>query len=361
MDPILTSNSVKNLLRDFFVPCKENGFKPKVLETQAFVMFLGFLFALKILTLISFWGNFGATIFNQVALEDLYVLANETRVANGVNKLQSSSKLEAVAQLKLADMFQNNYFAHISPAGVDPWYWFDRINYDYKIAGENLAMNFMSSNEVMDAWLNSESHKKNLLLKDFQETGIAVGSGVINGQKTVVVVQVFGTSRTPVLAVQTKPAIKSKQVVKPKPSVIPKLKIDPVISVSPAIIAKNEITPKIEVRPEIKSEPISLRKAIANFPQVKSAVEERKFLSEYGPFFANDGLRKLMIVLAIFTITILILKIFVAFHIQFPWLIFRAIILIMVSVSFVLIKDESLMFDKTIITDYAEIIILGNK
>src|SRR3990167_2249915 len=106
---------MKELLKDLFVPCKENGFKPRILETQFFFILFGLLVGLKILTIVSFWGNFGATIFNQVSQGDLYTLTNEVRVANGVEKFQISSKLEAVAQLKLADMFQNNYFAHTSP------------------------------------------------------------------------------------------------------------------------------------------------------------------------------------------------------------------------------------------------------
>src|SRR3989344_9243521 len=219
---LIQAKFMKELLRDFFVPCKENGFKPRILETQFFFMLLGLLVGLKILTLISFWGNFGATIFNQVSQNDLYVLTNETRTANGVEKLQVSSKLEATAQLKLADMFQNNYFAHTSPSGVDPWSWFNRANYDYRLAGENLAMSFMSSDEVVRAWLNSESHKKNLLLSEFKETGIAVGSGMINGQQTVAVVQVFGTPRTTALAVQTKPISQVKPTITPKPRLTPK-------------------------------------------------------------------------------------------------------------------------------------------
>ncbi len=346
---------IKNLLRDFLIPCQENDFKPRILETQFFFILLGLLIGLKILTLVSFWGNFGATIFNEVSQGDIYALTNDARTANGVGKLQVSSKLEAAAQLKLADMFQGNYFAHISPVGINPWHWFDKANYNYKVAGENLAMSFMSSNDVMNAWLNSESHRKNLLLNDFQEIGIAVGSGIINGQQTTVVIQEFGAPRAQTLAVQTKP------IAKVAPSVVPK--ISPTLKPSPA--PKPSLTPKpspvpkpsLTPRPVVKVSPVSLKNAIAAIPQVKSATVEKSLWADYGPFsfFANDSLKKIMMVFVAMAILILFLKVFVTFSVQHPALILKSVLLIVVSLAFVLIKDDKFMLNKVQITDKAEI------
>lgn len=330
---------MKELFRDFFIPCEKNGFKPRILETQFFFLLLGLLVGLKILTLVSFWGNFGATIFNQVSQDDLYTLINDTRTANGVNKLQVNSKLEAVAQLKLSDMFRNNYFAHTSPSGVDPWDWFDKANYDYQLAGENLAMSFISSDEVLNAWLKSESHRKNLLLNNFKETGIAVGSGIINGQQTVAVVQVFGTPKISVLEVQAKPISKIKSGIIPKPSLTPQI----------------NSTPKPQTT--IKTDPISLKKIVATIPQVKSAIADKYFWEEYGPYLVNDSLKKIMILFAVMAVLILFLKVFVAFSVQFPKLILRSAILIVISLSLVFIKDENFIQNKIKITEKAEIII----
>ena len=342
---------MKNLLRDFFVPCQENGFRPKVLETQFFFILLGLLIGLKIMTLVSFQGNFGATIFNQVSQSDLYVLTNEARIANGVGKLQISSKLEAAAQLKLADMFQNNYFAHTSPAGIEPWYWFGKANYDYRMAGENLAMNFISSNEVLQAWLNSESHRKNLLLNDFQETGIAVGSGMINGQQTIVVVQEFGRPRTaPVLVVNN---IKPVATPRPSPSTTVSGSPAPSPSTKPNLTPKPSLTPK----PIIKATPISLKKVVQAIPQVKSAESKKYSWPEYVSYFANDSFKKMMILFSAITVLILLLKVFVSFRIQFPALILKSALLIVISLSFVLIKDEKFTFNKIQIPDKAAIII----
>ncbi len=315
---------MSRVLRVFFIPCKENDFKPRILESQFFFMLLGLLVGIKILSLISFSSFLGADIFNQVSQGDLYSLTNKARIENGVDQLKVSSRLEAVAQLKLADMFQNSYFAHTSPAGVTPWDWFDKANYNYQLAGENLAMNFLSSQEVLKAWLNSESHRKNLLLKDFKEIGIAVGSGIINGQKTIVVVQEFGTSRASIISV---PAVKN-------PKVTPTAK--PVV---------------------VKSKPISLKQvAIAKpAPQVKSASTQKIATSEYKGYFINKSAENAMIVFAMAAFLILFLKVFVAFRIQFPSLILRSVLLIIISLGFILVKDDHFFASKLKITSQAEI------
>ena len=325
------------ILKKFFIPCEENDFKPRILGFQVFFVLLGFLVGIKLVGIFSYSSLLGADIFNQISQDDLYTLTNKARIENGVNQLNVNSKLEVAAQLKLNDMFQNNYFAHISPTGIEPWDWFNKSNYDYKLAGENLAMNFLSSNEVLKAWLSSESHRNNLLLKDFKEIGIAIGSGLINGQKTIVVVQEFGTSRisavkAPVIKPVVKPVIVS---VSPKPqNVVPK----------PSVVIK-------------KSNPVSLKQIAIVEPisQVKAAITGKTAWSEYGGYFANNNARNIIIVFVTVAFLALILKVFVAFRIQFPALIFRSILLIAISIAFLFVKDSQFFTSKIKITDRAEI------
>lgn len=168
-----------------------------LLKNQLFCIFIGL--SAGTMAILPFGSYLNATILNQVSQKELYVLTNEARISNDLGRLQVNPNLELAAQLKLADMFQGNYFAHTSPAGIKPWSWFNKVHYGYRLAGENLAMNFLSSDEVVNSWLKSESHRRNLLSKYFKETGIAVGSGIINGEMTMVVVQVFGTPQISVV------------------------------------------------------------------------------------------------------------------------------------------------------------------
>ncbi len=119
-------------------------------------------------------------------------LANGDRVKNRLDHLVINEKLTAAAQLKANDMASHSYFAHVSPAGVEPWHWFKEAGYDFTYAGENLAIDFADSEDVNSAWMNSPTHRANLLDQHFTEIGIATAEGFYQGHPTTFVVQEFG-------------------------------------------------------------------------------------------------------------------------------------------------------------------------
>lgn len=122
-------------------------------------------------------------------------MTNQTRVKEGLNILKVNPELSAAAAAKAEDMIKNGYFAHFSPTNVSPWFWIKQNGYNYKYAGENLAMNFGETDQVINGWLNSPTHKANLLNSKYQDIGVAVLSGQVNGQSRVVVVQMFGSPK----------------------------------------------------------------------------------------------------------------------------------------------------------------------
>lgn len=119
-------------------------------------------------------------------------LANGDRNANGLATLRMNPALVAVAQAKANDMAAKGYFAHVSPEGIDPWHWFHEVGYEYSFAGENLAIDFSDSGDVERAWMNSPTHRQNILNSQFTEIGIATAQGIYEGRSTTFVVQVFG-------------------------------------------------------------------------------------------------------------------------------------------------------------------------
>lgn len=123
-------------------------------------------------------------------------LTNDQRVANNVGLLTENNLLKQAAQLKADDMASRGYFSHNTPDGKTPWYFLNQVNYKYKLAGENLAVNFFESDEVARAWMASPSHRANIVKKDYTEIGIAVASGIYEGRSAVFVVQFFGTPQT---------------------------------------------------------------------------------------------------------------------------------------------------------------------
>lgn len=132
-------------------------------------------------------------------------LTNDERKDERLKTLVRNPLLDEAARLKAIHMRDNDYFEHFSPEGVSPWYWFDEVGYDYVHAGENLAVFFDDSEDVVKAWMDSPLHKDNILKAEYTEIGVATVEAEHKGYKTVFVVQLFGTpAQKPTLA-QTAP------------------------------------------------------------------------------------------------------------------------------------------------------------
>ncbi len=118
---------------------------------------------------------------------------NRERQKLGLPLLKENTKLNASAELKLKDMFAQQYFEHVSPSGVAVKDLTTQTNYRFIIIGENLALgNFDSDADIVTAWMNSPGHRANILNQRFTEIGVAVGQGIFEGHKTWIGVQHFG-------------------------------------------------------------------------------------------------------------------------------------------------------------------------
>jgi hypothetical protein len=126
-------------------------------------------------------------------VRDAVALVNEERAKHGLPALSISDELSLSASKKLTDMETSKYFAHTSPAGKTPWRFFDAVGYDYRYAGENLAIHFKTPEAEHTAWMESEKHCQNILDPRFREIGMSVRKVFMEGRETVLVVQHFGT------------------------------------------------------------------------------------------------------------------------------------------------------------------------
>lgn len=134
--------------------------------------------------------------FAAVSASTLVSLTNSARAQEGLGDLSVNSKLVVAANAKAQDMFSNQYFAHTSPQGKTPWDFIQSAGYDYVYAGENLAIGYSDSNELQNAWMNSASHRENILNPNFREIGIVALSGEYQGAQTIIVVEEFGSTST---------------------------------------------------------------------------------------------------------------------------------------------------------------------
>lgn len=130
---------------------------------------------------------------SQIAPAEIIRLTNLEREKQGLSDVNLDPELSAAAAQKAADMFARDYWAHVSPIGTQPWFFITAAGYNYRYAGENLARDFSDPNSVVTAWMNSPSHRENLLSAKYHDIGVAVVDGKLGGQETTLVVQMFGT------------------------------------------------------------------------------------------------------------------------------------------------------------------------
>lgn len=118
---------------------------------------------------------------------------NSQREKYGSSSLIENEKLNIMAEVKVQDMFKNQYFAHYSPAGVGAKDLAESIGYEFISIGENLALgNFQNDEMLVQGWMDSPGHRENILNESYQEIGVAVLKGIFDGKSTWLAVQHFG-------------------------------------------------------------------------------------------------------------------------------------------------------------------------
>ncbi|HET6622713.1 MAG TPA: CAP domain-containing protein [Candidatus Saccharimonadales bacterium] len=136
---------------------------------------------------------------------------NQQRVKAGLPKLSENSLLDASAQAKAEAMVKQDYWSHVSPDGIEPWQFFNDAGYSYRKAGENLAYGFTSAEGTVTAWMNSPTHRDNLL-GNYRDVGFGIASSShYQGGRYTVVVAHYG------LPAQTAAATTTNQAISPPP------------------------------------------------------------------------------------------------------------------------------------------------
>ncbi|MBI5765803.1 CAP domain-containing protein [Candidatus Falkowbacteria bacterium] len=128
-----------------------------------------------------------------VNARELIGLTNQYRQEHGLSALSPNARLAQAAVNKARDLLAKQYFNHTSPEGKNFSDWIKEVNYQYFYVGENLAIDFDNNQEVFEAWLNSPTHKDNIVKPQYSEIGLAALKGKYKNRPTTMVVQLFGT------------------------------------------------------------------------------------------------------------------------------------------------------------------------
>lgn len=226
-------------IHHWFIPHRETHQKAHLLRWHFLVIYLLLFILLRVgFDLISYYQPGVLGLNSQITVEEIVAQTNEERAKSGLSPVAVNEKLNQAAALKAQNMFAENYWAHFAPSGKDPWGFILSSGYKFSYAGENLARNFYNSEDVVRAWMNSPTHKDNIVNKNYREIGVAVVDGVLLGQKTTLVVQMFGSEYLPIASLP-QVNVSGTQIDVPKEEVVasrPVLAIGTPQEVRPALI-----------------------------------------------------------------------------------------------------------------------------
>jgi hypothetical protein len=303
-----------NKLKLWFIPSKENNFRPRFLDGKI-LFYLVILITILKFSLFPFFLYFPKTsFFAEITKSVLIELTNKTRKNNGLSPLKENQILNEVAQLKAQDMLSKNYFSHKSPEGLWVWNLIEKLGYKYQVAGENLAIGFLDSEEVHRAWLNSPLHKANILNSSFQEIGISVLKGNFQGNEVYLVVQVFASPKI----------TQTKEFEIKKPATLS------------ATTSKKEIAQK-ENLPTPTSSSLLIKEISG--AKTKSPSFLKSLVLNYHNF-----VQKFVYGVLIFVIFILLITIFVKIDVQYPDLILKTLGFIFLLILFSLLDKQDILY-----------------
>lgn len=206
-----------------FVPSHRNDHVPHVLKHHVLLGYSLIFILVKALFISAHILLPASSVYSgAVTAENIIRLTNVARAAAGLPELKANGRLASAAFEKAEDMVLNGYFAHTSPAGLAPWHWIRKNGYDYRYAGENLAIHFFTAEGAHEGWMASPTHRSNILDERYSEIGVGVARGRYDDYDTIFVVQMFGRPKA-----EEAPAPAAPAAVEPAPPAAPEPEPEP--------------------------------------------------------------------------------------------------------------------------------------
>jgi uncharacterized protein YkwD len=204
------------------IPRESNNHKAKLLHSSSLLAIASFLILFQIS--LNYFSKTKPDVLgyaSNISIQEVVNLTNQKRAEAGLSALSLNQTLSNAAYVKGADMISKDYWAHVSPDGTQPWAFFKNAGYRYRYAGENLARDFSNATEAVNAWMNSPTHRDNILNPKYKEIGIGVIEGDLAGSDTTIIVQFFGATYTDQIREPIAEALSVEVENTPVPKVVP--------------------------------------------------------------------------------------------------------------------------------------------
>ena len=178
-------------MKNYLIPNSSNNYHPYLLRQR----FLSITVIFIIISNLLFSALGLVTINASIDSNSIYNLQNQERLKYSLSELTVNPLLVESATQKAEAMLLSDCWSHYCPDGKSPWDFFDNVGYDYIYAGENLGEGFSENEMLMSAWMNSPTHRENILNSKFTEVGIGFAKGDYQGIKNNIIVVVhFGST-----------------------------------------------------------------------------------------------------------------------------------------------------------------------
>lgn len=249
------------ILAHFFTPKFSNNHRPRLLQPLGLSLLASIiLLVASSLELIKAFSPDGLVLgyASNITSSQVFESTNQQRLKQGLLPLKLNKFLVAAAEAKAKHMFSVDYWDHIAPDGTTPWVFIKSEGYRYTVAGENLARDFDTVKPMVEAWMASPSHKANIIHEQYQDTGIAVVNGKLNGVETTLIVQMFGVPAGGI----TSPAGSNPTPSTPSISKEAEIEVDETVS-PPLPQVASALSKQSETTPELIISPISLKQTVA--------------------------------------------------------------------------------------------------
>ena len=234
------------MLKDYFISSERNDYKPWIISPQALGIFCLVIWSLRFLVPT-------AVIHAAPGIDptDLMQRVNLERTQRFIPPLTTHPSLTSAATSKANDMLARSYFAHVDPDGRYVWPRIEAAGFTpYLTVGENLAMDFSSAPDVINAWMNSPTHRANIVNEKFEDQGMASVYGQYEpNHDSAIVVNLFGTLYKSVKA--TPPPTATPKPVANKPVAKAPTPTPPTSLPSPITLPIHPLA-KIEISEDVK-------------------------------------------------------------------------------------------------------------
>jgi uncharacterized protein YkwD len=116
--------------------------------------------------------------------EQVLLRVNSERAAAHLAPLAIDSELQHAAEGHASDMASRRFYDHRSPDGHDLAWRLEAAGSSFRWAAENIAKGLFTPTEVVDRWMLSSGHRRNILAPQAKRVGIAVTRAEEDGHVT---------------------------------------------------------------------------------------------------------------------------------------------------------------------------------